>query len=284
MYTIYLHKFPNGKIYVGLTKTSLKRRWGEGKNYKSCVLLNRAIEKYGWESVEHGILDTAETKEDAEYKERIYIALFQSNDPSKGYNILSGGDVSKNIATDEMRYKLGNGNRGRHRTDEEKRKISNGVKKAFNRPESNGCIGKTATDETKKKMSNAHKEWYENNTDRIVEFSERMKKRWEDEEYRNKMLEVLSRGRKNQSPESFRWSEERKKKASESQTGKWVGEKSPCSKAVIQYTKDGEFVARYGSINEAGRAVGTTANNISKCCHGKPHHHTIAGYVWKFEQ
>lgn len=157
VYKIYKHTFPNGKCYVGLTRTRLTRRWGNGNGYKTCPLVDRAIKKYGWENVKHNILRECETKEMAEIWERFYIAWFKSNDPKYGYNILRGGDVSTNDATDEMRYKLGNGQRGKHHTEEQKKKISDGVKKAFSRPESNGCIGKKASEETKRKMSEAHK-------------------------------------------------------------------------------------------------------------------------------
>lgn len=157
MYTIYRHVFPNGKSYVGITRTSLNKRWGNGSKYKTCPLVDRAIKKYGWENVKHQILRMCETKEMAEVWERFYIAWYRSDDPQCGYNVLPGGDVSVNEPSDEMRYKLGSGNRGRPRTEEEKRKISEGVKKTFSRPESNGCFGKKASEETKRKMSEAHK-------------------------------------------------------------------------------------------------------------------------------
>ena len=73
MYYIYCHTFPNGKRYVGITRTSPKRRWGDGRNYVTCPLVYRAIQKYGWGNVTHEIIDTAESKEDAENKERYYI-------------------------------------------------------------------------------------------------------------------------------------------------------------------------------------------------------------------
>lgn len=31
-YTVYKHTSPNGKVYIGITKLSVERRWQEGKN------------------------------------------------------------------------------------------------------------------------------------------------------------------------------------------------------------------------------------------------------------
>jgi len=158
MYTVYQHIFPNGKRYIGVTRNSVEKRWGyKGYNYKSQVV-GRAIEKYGWDNIEHDVFAVCETKEQAERIERWLVKYYDTTNPMCGYNVLPGGDVAVNDATPEMRYKLGNGNRGRKHTEEEKAKISDGCKRAFNRPESNGCIGKKASEETKAKMREAHKD------------------------------------------------------------------------------------------------------------------------------
>lgn len=191
MYTIYCHIFPNGKRYIGLTKTSLQTRWDNGRSYKTCPLVNRAIDKYGWENICHEVLGTAPTKEKAEEMERMYIAKHKSNNPSYGYNILPGGDVATNALDDEMRKKLGNGWRGKHRTDEEKAKISAGVKEKFKRDSSNGHFGMKASDETRRKMSESHKKrWSDPEMRRIA--SERMKARHKnDKAYNDKVIGKL---------------------------------------------------------------------------------------------
>lgn len=156
MYTVYQHIFPNGKRYIGVTRTSLEKRWGyKGRNYRT-QLVGRAIEKYGWDNIRHEAFAVCDTKEQAEHLERWLVKHFDTTNPQHGYNVLPGGDVSVNDATPEMRYKLGNGNRGRRRTDEERKKISEGCKRKFNRPESNGCLGKKASEDTRAKMRKAH--------------------------------------------------------------------------------------------------------------------------------
>lgn len=151
MYTVYQHIFPNGKRYIGVTRTSTHKRWGyKGYNYKTQIV-GRAIEKYGWDNIEHDIVAVCETKEQAERLERWLVKHYDTTNPMCGYNVLPGGDVAVNDATPEMRHKLGNGSRGRQHTEEEKQRISDGVKRAFSRPESNGCFGKKHQKKQKKK-------------------------------------------------------------------------------------------------------------------------------------
>lgn len=279
MYSIYCHVFPNGKRYVGLTKDEPEKRWNNGKGYNSCPLVNRAIKKYGWNNVKHEILATTDSKSEAEYLEKAYIAEFQTLNPSFGYNILSGGDVSNNCADEEMRKKLGNGWRGKNRSEEDKAKIADGVRKRFERPESNGHFGMKHSEETKNKMSESHKKQYADNPQMRVVARERMIKRMEDPEYRKKILDNLHKNPR----KSFKMPEEAKKKLSEYNKGKWLGENSPTSIPVLQYTKDGEFVKRWANAGEAQRAGIANRSSIGNCCRNKPHYHTAGGFVWKFE-
>lgn len=38
-YTVYKHTSPNGKVYIGITKLSVERRWQEGKITRQAVIL-----------------------------------------------------------------------------------------------------------------------------------------------------------------------------------------------------------------------------------------------------
>ena len=281
MYTIYCHIFPNGKRYIGLTKHDTRRRFGEGRNYKTCVLLNRAISKYGWNNIEHVILDTVDTKTQAEEKERYYIKYYQSTNPEYGYNILPGGDVSTNPATQEMRIKLGAGYRGKHHSEEEKRKIGEGVKRTFSRPESNGHFGLKMSSEARKKMSYSQKQRWETNPEVRERAKELMRTRMSDAQYREKVLDNLAKYRRKSG--EWKMPEEAKRKISAHFKGKWLGENSPCSKPVLQYTLEGEFIKRWPNAGEVERAGITSRRAISNCCHHKLHYHTAGGYKWEFE-
>lgn len=284
MYTIYCHIFPNGKRYIGLTKSTLEKRWGNGENYKTCPLVSRAIKKYGWENISHVVLATAKALEEAEALERAMIEKFNTQNPEFGYNILPGGDVSNNHATEEMREKLGKGWRGKARSEAEKKRISDGVKRKFrSRKESNGHYGMKHTNETREKMSKSNLASWSGDEERRKKASERMKARMADPAYRKKVSDSLANSNKRRAGE-WKMPDSGKEKISSYNKGKWLGEKSPCAKPVVQYTKEGVFVRRWACAKEAERAGIALGSNISACCNGKPHVKSVAGFVWRFEK
>ena len=90
-YCIYKHTTPEEKVYIGQTNNP-KRRWRNGEGYKiSSPNFYKAIQKYGWENIQHEILISNLTKEEADQKEIELIALYNARDKDKGYNISPGG-------------------------------------------------------------------------------------------------------------------------------------------------------------------------------------------------
>lgn len=84
----------NGKSYVGKTEKTLETRkeWHlSSVKQKSKFAFHRAIAKYGAESFEWVVLDTATSLEDLNNKERYFIKLFESFGPN-GYNMTLGGE------------------------------------------------------------------------------------------------------------------------------------------------------------------------------------------------
>lgn len=53
------------------------------------------------------------------------------------------------------------------------------------------------------------------------------------------------------------------------------------AKAVIQFTKDGEFIAEFHSVMEAHRATNIERSTISKTACGK--RKRAGGFIWKFK-
>lgn len=51
-------------------------------------------------------------------------------------------------------------------------------------------------------------------------------------------------------------------------------------KAVIQYTKDGEFVCEYKSMTEASNVLGLRLDGICNALSGRTK--SCGGYVWKY--
>ena len=96
-YTVYMHITPNNKVYIGITKQEPKKRWNSGYGYIQNKYFFNAILKYGWNNIEHKILFTNLTKEEAEQKEIEFIAFYKSNNRNYGYNIEKGGHVNKGI-------------------------------------------------------------------------------------------------------------------------------------------------------------------------------------------
>ena len=134
-YNVYIHIFPNGKIYVGITKQKPKYRW-RNKNFHYNDNMKKEIEKYGWENVKHEILFENLTKEEAEQKEIELIKKYKSNNEKYGYNLDSGGL------------------RGFKRNKKTLEKLSQSLK---GRKPSCGFLGKHHSIETKNKMSQDRK-------------------------------------------------------------------------------------------------------------------------------
>lgn len=289
MYTIYQHIFPNGKRYVGLTRTSVEKRWGyNGYKYKT-QFVGRAIEKYGWENIKHEIICECDNKDDAEELERIFVRYYETTDPQYGYNVLPGGDVGTNHATPDMRKKLGNGKKGVKLSDEHRRKISEGLKRAIENGTRKVRYGEKASDETREKMRNARKKWLKNG-DNAQKEADKMRKianrLWQDEEFRKKNLATLEKYRRK--PGSYKWSEESKAKLSKTLTGMFLRDNGTVVRPVVQLTKSGEFVARYGCITSAAEAVSpetwkSVRSTIGKCCRGEKNFNTCHGYKWMYE-
>ena len=135
-YTVYLHTSPSGKYYVGITKQEPNRRWRNGKGYTKNKYFYRAIEKYGWDNINHEIVASNLTKEEAENFEIKLISELHSNEKDFGYNIANGG----------------NSNKGFSHTEEWKEQHSH-----YMQGENNPMYGKTHSEEVKEKIRNINK-------------------------------------------------------------------------------------------------------------------------------
>lgn len=83
---IYIHIFPNGKKYIGVTENVI-RRWGrDGIPYSKNIKMYEDIIKYGWENIEHEILIKTESELEALNLESKLIKLLDLTNDKKGYN------------------------------------------------------------------------------------------------------------------------------------------------------------------------------------------------------
>lgn len=177
---LYKIEFPNKKSYIGITSTSMKRRFSlhrsHAKTGRDCAL-HRAIRKYG----EVFSVKTLVEADDWEYLcdlEKRAILAYGTKYP-RGYNVTDGGEgiigvertleqrqrmsvsrLGKNLGnqyarghrhTDEARAKISAAGAGRIFSDERKAKI--GATKIGNKYN----VGRPCSEETKRKISDAQK-------------------------------------------------------------------------------------------------------------------------------
>ena len=146
-YTVYVHTFPNGKKYVGVTNQTTNQRWRSGTGYKENKqpAIFHAIMKYGWDNVIHDIMAENLTSKQASSMEVELIKSLNSHISENGYNIAWGGLKGGNIMSDETKKKLSIIRTGTKMSEEAKQKMSQ-VRK-----------GRRLSDEAKKKLSEANK-------------------------------------------------------------------------------------------------------------------------------
>lgn len=94
IYCVYIHIFPNGKKYIGITSRKPEHRWGsQGKGYYRQTLIWNAICKYGWNNIQHIIICTNKTDVEAQNIEKYLIQTLNARHPY-GYNLDIGGKGS----------------------------------------------------------------------------------------------------------------------------------------------------------------------------------------------
>lgn len=148
-FCVYVHVFPNGKRYVGITYRDPEKRWGPNGTYysRSQVAICAAIRYFGWNSITHIVLLENLNRETAEEAETYLIGMMKTMDREFGYNIRSGGFVNGALA-EETKIKISLAKKGKPLTEEARihlAKIS-----ANNR-------GRTASAEHREKIGRAHR-------------------------------------------------------------------------------------------------------------------------------
>lgn len=214
-FLVYIHTAPNGKKYVGITSKSTHTRWGAGGCcYKENKHFWNAIQKYGWDNIQHEIVATDLDIYAACKLEVDLIAKYDAMNPEHGYNGTSGGNWS--IPNEETRKKISRGIRrayandpsivvrrgekirGRHLTEEQKLAVSR-ANKGRKLPEEVRAKmrGRKLSPEARAKLC-GHPSWCKGLTketdERLMRVSEYMRSRPFKEEWRIK----LSQSRKQQ--------------------------------------------------------------------------------------
>lgn len=92
-YTVYKLTLSDGRVYIGMTSQSLSQRCRKS-GYVGCPGMETAIAEYGWDAFSVSVIADHLTQTDAERIEKENIALYDSTDPSKGFNVALGGNIS----------------------------------------------------------------------------------------------------------------------------------------------------------------------------------------------
>ena len=85
-YCVYIHIFPNNKVYIGMT-SDIKRRWDNGLGYQENENMFNDILKYGWDNIEHKILKDNLSYAEAIKLENEKIIEYNSYNKKCGYNV-----------------------------------------------------------------------------------------------------------------------------------------------------------------------------------------------------
>ena len=222
-YKIYRYTFPNGKIYIGKTKTSIEQRAGSnGCRYGDDTLVGRAIRKYGWINVIKEILYDGLTENEANKRERELIKQFNSTNSSIGYNLTRGGDGGVSVTrtlSESTRKKIGAKNsialRGRKLPQEQvermrKTLMGHTVSVETREKIRIANLGKHHSEDTKKKLS-------EINRNRSPELREQIRQSLKKSQKRRteKRLQTM----RERYPDGFKLTECHKKKLSDKLKG-----------------------------------------------------------------
>ena len=272
-YSVYVHLFPNEKLYIGATRQNPIYRWRRGGGYRNCKVMNDAINEFGWDNIQHIILMDGLDQATAMIVEQVLIEKYKTRDQKYGYNTKNGGqhfDAHSEEFMSALRDRMtGNTYSVGRKMSESHREALSKANKGHHRPST--FKGKHHTEETKKL------------------FSEMRKKRWEDPDYRSRVLANRpDMSGKNNPRYGKPVSEETRKKISQANKGICRPSREhletlwkKCSKPVACLNLNGDVVAHYPSLASAARAVGAHSANIGFCC--RNHDRTCKGFMWRYE-
>ena len=303
---VYMHVVPKelsgykyDKYYIGITQQSLTKRWQHGCGYYSCTFFYKAIQKYGWDNMEHLVVAEDLSEIEAKKMEVELIAKYNSNNSKYGYNLTKGGDgtVGRNKTDEEkeMHRKLSkevylrpgyvHPNKGKKMSEEQKKLLSIAQKKRFADPNYiNPRKGIPMSEENKEKLrkprpqisgknSPTAKIIYQYDLDmNFIKEYQCVKDAAKETgiKYRN-ILNCASNHTK--SAGGYVW-------VYKDGVTKRSPYKNSNKRTVDQYTINGEFIKSYESAEMAGKELGLNPSNIRNACKGNIN--SSGGFLWAY--
>ena len=196
-----VHNKLNGKIYIGQTKTNINQRVYEHLKIGGSPLFHKALKKYGVKSFELSIIDISDSIQELKEKEKYWIKFYNCKAPN-GYNLTDGGDgivgyiyskeVLKKMSESHIGKMIGDNNPARRPEERDRRRrIRKG--KTFEQ-----LYGKDKAEKIIKKMSISMKNYDisgDKNPSKQPEVRKKIKEKWKDQEYREKIKQAKSKRR-----------------------------------------------------------------------------------------
>lgn len=330
---LYMHTSPSGKVYVGQT-VNCRRRWGyNGEHYKNKKkdgsyiqeAFARALDKYGWNNFRHEVILKNISKSEADYAEKYLIRWYKIHGMS--YNCTEGGEgtcgIHRTYSLEEKekikeRITANPPMKGRHHSDETKRKLSlalKGKKLSEERREqmSNAFKGRKHSEESKVKMSEyrkAHPETWIGGWNKKEVYQYDLKGNYLDS-FSSIEAAAKSIGKNNCSDICKCL----KGECSSAHGYIWKGIKVPRldlsnykivktdhgarlfdlseekrrtrsaahGKPVNQYSLNGKYLSTFVSASEAEAKMGYNRSGIMRCCRQLPRYKTANGFLWRYD-
>lgn len=143
-FSIYRFKnLINGKIYIGQTVNSIKKRLIQhmtfSRPWTKCrkTYFHNALNKYGLINFDFSVIEICESQEELDSREKYWISYYNSNNKQFGYNIESGGKDGRKgiILTEDHKQKLLKANLGKSRKESTKNILKNTHKELWKNEE-----------------------------------------------------------------------------------------------------------------------------------------------------
>lgn len=272
--SIYRHIFPNGKVYIGQTCQKPEYRWNNGRGYKTSPFIFNAINKYGWDNIQHEVLFSNLDQLNADIIEEDLIYYYKQI--GKSYNLANGGSVNRGWKmSEEAKEKLRIINTGRTLSDEAKEKI-----RLSKLGEKNPNYGKSPSEETRQKISKAMKGKGTKKVMQIDPKSGEVVKIWYSETevcefYNGNHSLIYDAIRRHSLTKGYYWQYEGEEILS-------INNRNHHCRYVEQIDKKTlEVIKVWDSLSEVERQLNIPTGNISKVCKGK--RKTAGGFIWRMK-
>lgn len=272
--SIYRHIFPNGKVYIGQTCQKPEYRWNNGRGYKTSPFIFNAINKYGWNNIQHEVLFTGLDQLNADIIEEDLIYYYKQI--GKSYNLANGGSVNRGWKmSEEAKEKLRIINTGRTLSDEAKEKI-----RLSKLGEKNPNYGKSPSEEIRQKISKAMKRKGTKKVMQIDPKSGEVVKIWDSETevcefYNGNHSLIYDAIRRHSLTKGYYWQYEGEEILP-------INNRNPHCRYVEQIDKNTlEVIKVWDSLSEVERQLNIPTGNISKVCKGK--RKTAGGFIWRMK-